>query len=113
METLNGILIEELNRLKSLKNNYENNLGNLLKGCLIEKEIKGHIYYYLNYREGKKSIFKYLGKLNEKEISQIKNKIEERKKLKRLYTHTKNNIAKIEKMSHAKKLYDFLLKAEP
>lgn|GEM_PF-291112 len=100
METLNGILTEELNRLKSLKKNYENNLGNLPKGCLIEKEIKGHPYYYLNYREGKKSIFKYLGKLSEEEISQIKNKIEERRKLKRLYIHAKNNITKIEKMSH-------------
>ena len=112
METLNGILTEELNRLKSLKKNYENNLGSLPKGSLIEKEIKGHIYYYLNYREGKKSIFKYLGKLNDEEISQIKNKIEERRKIKRLFIHTKNNIMKIEKMSHANKPYDSLLKAE-
>ncbi len=103
METLNGILTEELNRLKSLKKHYEDNLGNLPKGSLILKEIKGHTYYYLNYREGKKGIFKYLGKLSDEEISQIKNKIEERRKIKRLYIHTKNNIMKIGKMSHAKK----------
>ena len=103
METLNGILIEELNRLKSLKKSYEHNLCKLPKGCLIEKEIKGNIYYYLNYREGKKSIFKYLGKSGNEEISQIKNKIEERRKLKRLYIQTKNNIIKIEKISHEKK----------
>ena len=103
METLNGILTEELNRLKSLKKSYEHNLYKLPKGCLIEKEIKGHIYYYLNYRESKKSIFKYLGKLSDEEISQIKNKIEERRKIKRLHIHTKNNIMKIGKMSHAKK----------
>ena len=103
METLNGILTEELNRLKSLKKNYEANLGNLPKGSLIEKEIKGHIYYYLNYREAKKSIFKYLGKLSDEEIFQIKNKIEERRKIKRLCIHAKDNIKKIEKMFHAKK----------
>ena len=103
METLNGILTEELNRLKSLKKSYEHNLYKLPKGCLIEKEIKGNIYYYLNYREGKKSIFKYLGKSGNEEISQIKNKIEERRKLKRLYIQTKNNIIKIEKISHEKK----------
>lgn len=103
METLNGILIEELNRLKSLKKSYEHNLCKLPKGCLIAKEIKGHLYYYLNYREGKKSIFKYLGKLGNEEISQIKNKIEERRKLKKLYMQVKKNIIKIEKMSHAKK----------
>lgn len=103
METLNGILIEELNRLKSLKKSYEYNLCKLPKGCLIAKEIKGHIYYYLNYREGKKSIFKYLGKLSDEDISQIKNKIEERRKLKGLYAQTKKNISKIEKMSYGKK----------
>jgi hypothetical protein len=53
--------------------------------------------------EGKKSIFKYLGKLSAEEIFQIKSKIEERRKIKRLYIHAKNNITKIEKMSHAKK----------
>ena len=103
METLNGILAEELSRLESLKKNYEHNLCKLPKGCLIEKEIRGHIYYYLNYREGKKSIFKYLGKLGNEEISQIKNKIEERGKLKRLYIQAKKNITKIKKMSHEKK----------
>jgi len=103
VETLNGILAEELNRLKSLKKSYEHNLYKLPKGCLIAKEIKGHLYYYLNYREGKKSIFKYLGKLGNEEISQIKNKIEERRKLEKLYIQVKKNITKIEKMSHEKK----------
>lgn len=103
METLSGILMEELNRLKSLKKNYEVELLKLPKGCLIEKEIKGHLYYYLNYRLDSKSIFKYLGKLNDKEISQIKNKIEQRKKLKSLCAQTRQNIIKIEKMTHEKK----------
>ncbi|MBM3713358.1 MAG: hypothetical protein FJW56_07985 [Actinobacteria bacterium] len=103
METLNGILIEELNRLKSLKKNYEDELLKLPKGCLIKKEIKGHLYYYLNYRSGNRSIFKYLGILSNKEISQIQNKIEQRKKLKSLYVQTRQNIIKIEKMAHEKK----------
>ncbi len=103
METLNGILMEELDRLKNLKKIYEDSLSKLPKGCLIKKEIRGHIYYYLNYRSGKKSIFEYLGKLSDKEIYQIKNKIEERKKLKDLYIHTKKNIFKIDKMTHEKK----------
>ena len=46
MEILNGILKEELNRLKSLKNNYEHELNKLLKGSLVKKEIKGQVYYY-------------------------------------------------------------------
>jgi hypothetical protein len=103
LETLNGILTEELSRLKSLQKIYEHNLCKLPRGCLIAKEIKGQIYYYLNYREGKKSIFKYLGKLSNEDIFQIKNKIEERRKLKSLYAQAKKNINKIEKMSYGKK----------
>ncbi|MQY75596.1 MAG: hypothetical protein E3J77_01315 [Actinobacteria bacterium] len=103
MEILNGILKEELSRLRELKKNYEHKLSEFPKGSLINKEIKGHIYHYLNYRDGKKSIFKYLGKLNKEEISQIKNKIEERRKLRKLYIQTKENIIEIEKKSHEKK----------
>jgi hypothetical protein len=104
METLNGILVEELNRLKDLKKNYENILSKLPRGCLIEKQIKGHSYYYLNYRLDKKNVFKYLGRLNKKEISNIKNKILERKKIKNLYIMVEKNILKIEKFTNGKKI---------
>jgi hypothetical protein len=98
MEILNGILKEELSRLENLKKSYESKLSKFPKGSLIKKEIKGHIYYYLNYRERKKSIFKYLGKLDKEKISQIKLKIEERRRLRKLYIQVKNNIIKLEKM---------------
>jgi len=67
---------------------------------LVKKEIKGHIYYYLNYREGNKGIFKYLGKLNEKELEELKKKINERRKLRGLYIKVKRNINKLGKMVH-------------
>ena len=67
---------------------------------MVKKEIKGHIYYYLNYREGNKGIFKYLGKLNEKELEELKKKINERRKLRGLYIKVKRNINKLGKMVH-------------
>jgi hypothetical protein len=103
MEILNGILNEELNRLKDLKNNYEHKLNKLLKGSLVRKEIKGQVYYYLNYRDGKKGIFKYLGKLDKEKLSKIKNEIYERRKLRKLFIKVKKDIAKLEKISHGKK----------
>lgn len=98
MEVLNGILKEELNRLRKLKKSYENKLKRFPKGGLIRKEIKRNIYYYLNYRDGGKSVFRYLGKLNKEEISNIKEKIEERRKLRKLYIQVKKNIVKMEKI---------------
>lgn len=100
MEILNGILKEELERLKKLKKSYERKISKLPKGSLVRKEIKGHIYYYLNYREGNKGIFKYLGKLNEKELEELKKKISERRKLRGLYIQVKRNINKLGKMLH-------------
>ena len=102
MEVLDGILKEELNRLNKLKKEYEDKLKKLPKGSLIKKEIKKNIYYYLNYRDGKKSVFKYLGKLDKEEISRIKNNIDERRKLRNLYIHTRENIKKLKKMSNEK-----------
>ena len=53
MEILNGILKEELERLKSLKKHYAQEMSKLPKGSLIRKKINGNIYYYFNYRDGK------------------------------------------------------------
>jgi hypothetical protein len=103
MEIFNGIVEEELNRLKSLKRQYESELSGHTKGCLIKKNIKGHIYYYLNYRDNKKKVFKYLGKLSKDEVSDIKKEIEKRRNIKKLYIQVKKNIRRFEKISNGKK----------
>jgi len=103
MEIFDGIVEEELNRLKSLKRQYEHELSGYIKGCLIKKNIKGHIYYYLNYRDNKKKVFKYLGKLNEDEVSDITKEIEKRRNIKKLNIQVKKNIRRLEKISNGKK----------
>ena len=103
MEVLNGILKEELNRLINLKKNYENKLKKNQKGSLIKKIIKRHTYYYLNYRDNKKNVFKYLGKLNEDAIAKLEDSIKERRKLQELFNQVKRDILKLEKISSEKK----------
>jgi hypothetical protein len=103
MEVLNGILKEELNRLIDLKKSYDNKIRKCPKGSLIKKEIKGHDYYYLNYRDNKKKVFKYLGKLNEDEISRLEGSIKERRNLQKLCRQVKRDILRLEKISSGKK----------
>jgi len=103
MEALNGILKEELNRLINLKENYEHKLKKFQKGSLIKKEIKGHAYYYLNYRDNNKKVFKYLGKLNKEEIFRLENSIKERRNIQKLYNQVKRNIIELKKISREKK----------
>ena len=98
MKILNGVLNEELDRLNKLKKNYEKQIAKLPKGSLIKKNIKGNIYYYLNYRQEKKKIFKYIGKLPGKELENLFAKIEERRKLEKLNKQVKKDIKKLEKM---------------
>jgi len=98
MKILNGVLNEELDRLNKLKKNYEKQIAKLPKGSLIKKNIKGNIYYYLNYRQEKKKIFKYIGKLSGKELENLLDKIEERRKLEKLNKQVKKDIKKLEKM---------------
>ena len=98
MKILNGVLNEELDRLNKLKKNYEKQITKLPKGSLIRKNIKGSIYYYLNYRQEKKKIFKYIGKLPGKELENLLDKIEERRKLEKLNKQAKKDIKKLEKM---------------
>jgi len=98
MKILNGVLNEELDRLNKLKKNYEKQIAKLPKGSLIKKNIKGNIYYYLNYRQEKKKIFKYIGKLPGEELENLVDKIEERRKLEKLNKRVKKDIKKLEKM---------------
>ena len=98
MKILNGVLNEELDRLNQLKKNYEKQIAKLPKGSLIRKNVKGNIYYYLNYRQEKKKIFKYIGKLSNKELENLLDKIEERRKLEKLNKQVKEDIKKLEKM---------------
>jgi len=98
MKILNSVLNEELDRLNKLKRNYEKQIAKLPKGSLIRKNIKGNIYYYLNYRQEEKKIFEYIGKLPGKELKNLSDKIEERRKLEKLNKQVKKDIKKLEKM---------------
>lgn len=97
MKILNDILHEEKERLLELKKAYESKIQKFPKGSLIKKNIKGHNYYYLNYRSDKRQIFKYIGKLSEKEVKDLLAKIEERKKFQKFLRQVKKDIKEIEK----------------
>ena len=78
MKVLKDILEESKEYYLDLKKRIEKRIQNLPKGSIKERRIGGGVYYYLQYREGKKVIHKYLGKNKPEEL--IK-QIEERKKL--------------------------------
>ena len=73
MRVLEGVLSESQGYYLGIKKKIELKIRNLPKGSIKERRISGRRYYYLQFRQGKKVIQKYLGKIKpEAIIKQIK-----------------------------------------
>jgi hypothetical protein len=59
---IKSVLKEELANSLRMKKRYERELAKLPKGSLVKRNIKGHEYYYLVYRENSKFKSIYKGK---------------------------------------------------
>ena len=59
---IKGVLREELANSLRMQKRYERELSKLPKGSISKRNIKGHEYYYLVYRENGKFKAEYKGK---------------------------------------------------
>ena len=59
---INDTIQKEKVRIEYMLERYRKIIDELPKGSLSESSRNGQIYYYLKYREGKKIVYKYLGK---------------------------------------------------
>jgi hypothetical protein len=87
---IKGVLAEELKNSLRMKKEYERVLRNLLQGCLAVKRIRGHEYYYVVKRVGKKVKYIYKGKISKEE----KEKYSEAKKLRAKYRKLLSQVKK-------------------
>ena len=92
MGPIKGVLKEELTNSLRMKKNYERELAKLPKGSLIAKKIKGHHYYYLISREGRKIKFAYKGKVSQEEIKKYQEAKKYRAKYRNLLSRVKKQI---------------------
>ncbi len=92
MKVIKGILEEELANSLAMQKNYERELAKLPKGSLTKKTIKGHEYYYLQFREEGKVKFVYKGKLPAKEVKQYEQAKQYRAKYRKLLSETKKQV---------------------
>ena len=89
---IKGVLAEELENSLRMKRGYEAALKKLPVGCLAKKKIKGHEYYYLVKREGKKVKYLYKGKLSKEEIKKHEKDKVMREKYRKLLSQIKKQI---------------------
>jgi len=61
MSLITQIVSEEKHRIEKMISGYERELLSLPKGALVCKTVKNKQYYYLQFREGKKTVSSYVG----------------------------------------------------
>ncbi|NQT06120.1 MAG: hypothetical protein HQ575_01120 [Candidatus Omnitrophica bacterium] len=89
---IKGVLAEELENSLRMKREYEEALRKLPKGCIALRKIKGHSYYYLVKRLGKKVKYIYKGKMPSEEIEKYREAKVLRAKYRKLLSQVKKQI---------------------
>lgn len=85
MGVIKGVLREELSNSIRMKKGYLEAIKKYPGGCFVLKRIRGHKYYYLAFRDGKRVRFVYKGKIvSDDEAAKLKNSRILRKKYKKL-----------------------------
>jgi len=88
---IKSVLREELANSLRMKKRYDRELAKLPKGSLVKRNIKGHEYYYLVYRENGKFKSVYKGKsVRDKELR----KYQEAKNLRSKYRQALSQLKK-------------------
>ena len=96
-ELVLSVFKDELERTKRLISRYESEVENLPKGSIFKRKIGNNEYFYLNYREEKKVISKFLGKADSYDETELREKIEQRKKIEKLLKKLHSEQKQLEK----------------
>jgi hypothetical protein len=103
MSVLKNVLKEEMRRLKSLSNLYEKKIKHLPKGTISIKHIRNGKYAYLAFRNKDGVFYKYLGPVSSEKVSELQEKIKERRKLKSLMSQASKNLHEVQGMLRVRK----------
>ena len=81
MSVLEGVLLEELERIKRNIASYNSILSSLPKGYIFMQEINGNSYCYRKHRENGKIISEYLGPNGSDIVKEAQSNYLERKRV--------------------------------
>ena len=76
MNLIISTVLQEKHRIDYMLEKYREMLAGLPKGTISEKLVNGHIYYYLQYRDGKKVVSRYIRK---QDVDTLRQQIEKRR----------------------------------
>ncbi len=102
MKTMEGILKQELIRLKETEKSYVREIAKLPLGSVQEKTIKERDYPYLVSSKKSKVRYQYLGNLSEEKLKKLQEGITLRKKYQSLLKEVRRDIKRIAKILYGK-----------
>mgnify|MGYP000516636171 CR=1 FL=1 len=100
MSLLTEAVAQEQRRIERMIEEYQSELEKLPKGALTTKTVKGNSYYYLQYRDGKKSVSKYVGK-DSGRLQELQLKLDRRRHVLVMLKALKQEYALSQKMMEA------------
>ncbi|MBU1007400.1 MAG: hypothetical protein KKH08_07440 [Candidatus Omnitrophica bacterium] len=103
MGVIKDLLREELDNSLRLRVDYKEELKKYPGGSIVVKDIRGHNYYYLAYRDAKKVRFIYKGKkISKDDIGKLKESKRFRVKYKKLIQKLDRRIKYLKRALHGK-----------
>jgi hypothetical protein len=96
-EVIQAVLKDELDRNQRLILRYEKEIENLPKGSIFRRKMGNQEYLYLNYRDGKKVISKFLGKPDSFNTEELVFQLNKRKEYVQLVKKLKIEQAELKK----------------
>ena len=100
MGSLQGVLREEYQRLKSLEKRYLREIKKLPQGSLQQKHIKKAVYPYWVSSHRSKVRCCYVGNFSEEKLGRLREQLALRKKYRGLLKELRENKRQIEKIIH-------------
>ena len=105
MAVLQGVLLEEINRLEKNINAYEDMLSNLPRGSIFIRQIGNSFFVYRKRKEKGKVISIYLGNLDDEKVKKEIELSQEYKRIKNNIRIARNELNKIRKAYKAYNRY--------
>ena len=96
-DLIKSVFIDELERNKRLISRYLEEIKTLPKGSVFLRKIGNQQYYYLNFRDGKKVVSKFLGKENSFDLDSLQKQLARRKELMQVLKRLKTEQKELEK----------------
>jgi len=100
MSLITQIVSEEKSRIEKMISDYERELAALPKGTLVCKNVKNNKYYYLQFREGKKTVSSYIGG-DADTVEEIREQVNRRRHIEVMLKNLRGEYAQANKITGA------------